>query len=79
VRSVATAVEGKAPPEMAVTTKTRCSICGAEVYRDRFGKVLMHTTAASGGTRPASYRMFDPGARYTPAKVCEGSDRGARP
>lgn len=59
-------------------TKVRCAVCGAEVYRDAKGRILMHTTAAMGGERPARMSLFDPGMDYVPAKVCDGSSRGAR-
>jgi hypothetical protein len=60
-------------------TKIRCAVCGSEVFKDKHGRVLRHTTIAMGGERPAKMAMFDPGLPYIPAEVCKGSDPGARP
>ncbi len=46
----------------------RCAVCNQQVYRDRYGKILMHTRAG----KAISILAVEP-------IVCEGSDREARP
>lgn len=56
-------------------TRTRCTVCNGEVYRNARGQILAHTTAASGGRSPNGYSS----KRYQPAEFCSGSTPGARP
>lgn len=51
------------------STLARCSVCNQKAYRNRYGRMMLHTRTVVGeaiGSKPK-------------AIVCEGSDKGARP
>lgn len=64
--------------------KVTCRTCGHPAYRNSRGEILAHTTPATGGKTRGSgmsgwYGMpAMPSPSYVPARICEGSTRGAR-
>lgn len=52
-----------------MTTRSKCSVCKQEAYRDRSGRMMLHTD------RVVGEKFGDP----IRAVVCPGSDKGARP
>lgn len=50
-----------------MTEPARCAVCKQQAYRDKNGRMMMHTRTEYESGRPPI------------AVVCEGSDRGARP
>lgn len=53
---------------MAIAS-ARCAVCGQDAYRNKWGRMMLHTRIIQGD---------DIGARPQP-EVCPGSDAGARP
>lgn len=52
-----------------MATSARCAVCKQQAYRDKSGRMMLHTVQVVGD------KYGDP----LRAEVCTGSDRGARP